>query len=170
MCAVDWQSPIEFLPSLTSKARFLSIFVLRISQGILSTLRTFVTRQLTTYHAMNNSISKYLEGQEIYPLFLQGDSALVLQSLPNNSIDCIVTSPPYWGKRQYENGGIGLEETYHEYIEKLMGVIRQLHRVLKNGGSFWLNIGDSYKDKQLLGLPWRIALKNENKCRCGIYP
>lgn len=108
---------------------------------------------------MNNSISKYLEGQEIYPLFLQGDSAFVLQSLPNNSIDCIVTSPPYWGKRQYENGGIGLEETYHEYIEKLMGVIRQLHRVLKNGGSFWLNIGDSYKDKQLLGLPWRIALK-----------
>lgn len=70
-----------------------------------------------------------------------------------------MTSPPYWGKRQYDNGGIGLEKDYNEYIKNLSEIFYQIKRVLRSSGSFWLNIGDSYKNKHLLGIPWRVALK-----------
>ena len=83
------------------------------------------------------------------PCFVQGDSLKVLSTLPNNCIDCVVTSPPYYMKRQYLAGGIGLEATYDEYIENLLAITREIHRVLKPTGSFWLNIGDSYQNKQL---------------------
>ena len=76
------------------------------------------------------------------PCFVQGDSLKVLSTLPNNCIDCVVTSPPYYMKRQYL-AGIGLEATYDEYIENLLAITREIHRVLKPTGSFWLNIGDS---------------------------
>jgi DNA modification methylase len=68
-----------------------------------------------------------------------------LKSLPDCSIDCCVTSPPYYGLRNYGvDGQIGLEESPEEYIEKLVKVFREVRRVLKNDGSLWLNIGDSY--------------------------
>ncbi|WP_240699527.1 DNA-methyltransferase [Spirosoma sordidisoli] len=93
------------------------------------------------------------------PLFLCGDSLQVLQHLPSNSIDCAITSPPYWGQRSYENGGIGLEETPEEFIDNLLAIIAEIRRVLKPTGSFWLNLGDTYKNKSLLGIPWRVALR-----------
>lgn len=93
------------------------------------------------------------------PLFLQGDSLSILQSFPDNSIDCCITSPPYWKKRQYENGGIGLEKTSQEYIDCLFEIIKEIKRVLKPSGAFWLNIGDTYQNKSLQGIPWRIALR-----------
>jgi len=74
-----------------------------------------------------------------------------------------MTSPPYWGHREYEAGGIGLESDYREYISNLEGVFGELYRVLKNTGSFWLNIGDAYLDKHLLGIPWRVALALTDK-------
>ena len=95
------------------------------------------------------------------PCFVQGDSLKVLSTLPNNCIDCVVTSPPYYMKRQYLAGGIGLEATYDEYIENLLAITREIHRVLKPTGSFWLNIGDSYQNKQLLNIPHRVALSVE---------
>lgn len=104
-------------------------------------------------------INEYINGDEKYPLFLSGDSLEILKSFPDESVDCCVTSPPYWGKRQYENGGIGLERTYNDYIDNLLAIISEVKRVLKPAGSFWLNIGDSYHNKQLLGIPWRVALK-----------
>jgi site-specific DNA-methyltransferase (adenine-specific) len=70
-----------------------------------------------------------------------------------------MTSPPYWGKREYTNGGIGLEADYRDFIDRLAAVFARVKRVLKPTGSFWLNIGDSYSDKQLLGIPWRLVLK-----------
>lgn len=70
-----------------------------------------------------------------------------------------MTSPPYWGKRQYATKAIGLEGGYRKYISNLTKIFFELKRVLKTSGSFWLNIGDSYKAKQLLGIPWRIALE-----------
>ena len=79
--------------------------------------------------------------------------------LPDDSIDICMTSPPYWGKREYSNGGIGLEADYQEFIERLANIFAQIRRVLKPTGSFWLNIGDTYLDKQLLGIPWRLTLK-----------
>jgi len=109
---------------------------------------------------MNKEILEYINNKgETLPLLVNGDASDVLKNFPNECIDCIVTSPPYWGMRQYESGGIGLEKDYNEYISNLMVIVKELQRILKRGGAFWLNIGDSYKEKQLLGIPWRIALK-----------
>lgn len=97
------------------------------------------------------------------PLFLLGDAAQVLASFPEGSVDCCMTSPPYWGQRSYDGGGIGQESTPGEYVERVAAVAAQVQRVLKRTGSFWLNLGDAYANKNLLGLPWRVAfaLKDE---------
>lgn len=84
------------------------------------------------------NLKSYIASDNVSPLFLQGDSLAILQSFPDCSIDCCITSPPYWQKRQYENGGIGLEKTPQEYIECLLDVIKQVKRkprqaVVKNG-------------------------------------
>lgn len=76
---------------------------------------------------------------------LQGDCLQVLKSLPDGSAQMCVTSPPYYGLRDYGvDGQIGLEETPEQFIEKLVDVFREVHRVLKDDGTLWVNIGDSY--------------------------
>lgn len=109
---------------------------------------------------MNDTcIYTYLGESSKIPFFIQGDSLDVLKSFPNDSIDCCITSPPYWQKRQYENGGIGLEPTPNEYIDNLFGIIKEVKRVLKPTGAFWLNIGDSYLNKSLQAIPWKVAIR-----------
>ena len=79
-----------------------------------------------------------------------------LKSLPDNSIHCCVTSPPYYGLRDYGNDSqIGLEKTPEEYIQKLVDVFREVNRVLTKDGTLWLNIGDSYAGsmKRAAGYP-----------------
>ena len=93
------------------------------------------------------------------PLLLNGDAVAVLRDLPNDCIDFAMTSPPYWGKREYENGGIGLEDDYRDFVKHLAAVFSELKRVLKPEGSFWLNLGDSYSGKGLVGVPWRVAFE-----------
>jgi len=93
------------------------------------------------------------------PLLLNGDAVTVLRDLPDNCIDFAMTSPPYWGKREYENGGIGLEDDYRDFVKHLAAVFAELKRVLKPEGSFWLNLGDSYNGKGLVGVPWRVAFE-----------
>ncbi len=93
------------------------------------------------------------------PLLMHGDSFKVLKKLPDSCIDVAMTSPPYWGKREYENGGIGLESDPHHFVSQLAQIFLELKRVLKPGGSFWLNIGDTYQKKGLLGIPWRVAFE-----------
>ncbi len=95
----------------------------------------------------------------LFPLFLHGEAAAVLRDLPSDSVDCVVTSPPYWGKREYAEGGIGLEPDYRSFVRDLAAICLQLKRVLKPSGSFWLNLGDSYDNKELLGIPWRVAFE-----------
>lgn len=104
-------------------------------------------------------LTEYLGEPGVSPLLMQGDALAVLRELPDSSVDCAMTSPPYWGKREYDNGGIGLEADYREYVNDLCAIFGELKRVLKDDGSFWLNIGDSYKSKKLLGIPWRVALE-----------
>lgn len=76
---------------------------------------------------------------------INGDALEELRKLPSESVDCIVTSPPYFHLRDYEvEGQIGLEKTVEEYIEKLVAVFREARRVLKPAGTLWVNIADSY--------------------------
>src|SRR5947209_9340700 len=103
-------------------------------------------------------VADYLNSEERHPLFIQGDALKTLSSFPTNCIDCCMTSPPYWGQRAYSAGGIGLERTYTQYIDTLLAMLAEVKRVLKPTGSFWLNIGDAYHRKSLVGIPWRVAL------------
>lgn len=74
-----------------------------------------------------------------------GEARAVLETLPASSVDCCVTSPPYWGLRDYGVAGqLGLEPTPAAYVESLLSVLREVHRVLKDDGTLWLNLGDSY--------------------------
>ncbi len=71
-----------------------------------------------------------------------GDAREVLSTLPDNSIDCCVTSPPYLGLRDYGVAGqLGLERTPEEYIDRLVAVFREVRRVLKPSGTLWVVIG-----------------------------
>ena len=120
-------------------------------------------------------------------LIIESDAILALQKLPSESVQCIVTSPPYWGLRDYGiDGQIGLEQQLQQYINKLVAVFSEAKRVLKKDGILWINIGDGYtsgnrgyrapdkknparamsvrpntpdglKAKDLLGIPWRLA-------------
>lgn len=69
-----------------------------------------------------------------------------LKRLPDKSVHCCVTSPPYWGMRKYggEQNMIGLESTFEEHVEKMVAVFREVRRVLRDDGSLWLNYGDGY--------------------------
>jgi len=76
---------------------------------------------------------------------LQGDCLDVLATLDPESVQCCVTSPPYWGLRDYGvSGQIGLEESPAAYVEKMVAVFREVRRVLKDDGTLWVNLGDSY--------------------------
>jgi DNA modification methylase len=105
------------------------------------------------------SFKRYHASADIQPLLLAGDALQVLKSLPNECIDFVMTSPPYWGKREYDSGGIGLEPDYRDFVRQLAEVFREVKRVLKSTGSFWLNIGDTYSEKGLIGVPWRLAFE-----------
>lgn len=82
---------------------------------------------------------------------LQGDGLTVLKTLPSESVDCVITSPPYFALRSYLPKGhpdkkleIGSEKTLKEYLDKMLEITAELKRILKKSGSFWLNVGDSY--------------------------
>ena len=106
-----------------------------------------------------HEIADYLSGDSVRPLFLHGDSAHVLKFFPSSVIDFCMTSPPYWGHRQYSEEGIGLESDWRNYVEHLCAITAEVKRVLKPEGSFWLNIGDSYQSKNIVGIPWRVAIE-----------
>ena len=95
-----------------------------------------------------------------------GDAAQVLQTIPRRSAQMCVTSPPYYGLRDYEKDGqIGRESSPEAYIANLVKVFDEVYRVLMDDGTLWLNIGDTYakkaqgsvKRKDLIGIPWMLA-------------
>lgn len=120
-------------------------------------------------------------------IIFEGDALNVLQRLPSASVQCIVTSPPYWGLRDYDvPEQIGLEPTLPQFLHRLQTVFAEARRVLKDDGVLWVNIGDGYtsgnrgwrapdkknparamnvrpdtpeglKPKDLMGVPWRLA-------------
>lgn len=103
-------------------------------------------------------LKDYLNSSERLPFFLVGDCLRTLKELGSETVDCIITSPPYWGQRDYASGGIGLEDKPQDFINNLLLITSELKRVLKSTGSFWLNLGDTYSNKCLQGIPWRVAL------------
>ena len=120
---------------------------------------------------------------------LEGDCLQMLKRLPSKSINTCITSPPYWGLRNYndEEKQLGMEDTPEEFVDNLVKVFREVKRVLRDDGTVWLNLGDSYssggrttttnqslrgdknygvtrpkpskgiKPKDLIGIPWRVA-------------
>ena len=91
---------------------------------------------------------------------LIGDCREQMRALPDGSVQTCVTSPPYFGLRDYGvDGQLGLEQTPNQYVSAMVEVFREVRRVLADGGTLWLNLGDSYgSSKQLIGIPWRVAL------------
>jgi DNA modification methylase len=125
-------------------------------------------------------------------MIIQGDSLAVLKTLPDESVDCVITSPPYYGLRDYGNDKqLGLEKTLDEYLNRLLAITAECKRVLKKTGTLWINHGDSYGNnggeqkgrknrpnqneryeitrpqsgtsKSLLMTPYRLALKMTNE-------
>lgn len=123
---------------------------------------------------------------EPWTQILCGDALKQLKILPAESVNCCVTSPPYWQLRDYGvDGQIGLESSPEKYVKKLVAVFQEVKRVLRNDGTLWLNLGDSYagsgkatgrtgeheswhvrqptpnspilRPKNLVGIPWRVA-------------
>ncbi len=117
---------------------------------------------------------------------IEGDALSVLKTMPAKLVQCVVTSPPYWGLRDYgEAGQLGLESTPEEYVAKMVEIFAEVRRVLRDDGTLWLNMGDSYaaggrgggfpestdgrdnlkpakpppglKPKDLCGIPWAVA-------------
>ncbi|HWM50041.1 MAG TPA: site-specific DNA-methyltransferase [Thermoplasmata archaeon] len=91
---------------------------------------------------------------------LLGDAREVLRTLAEDSVDCTVTSPPYYSGRRHVGDTIheiGSEKTVEEYVEALVSVGRELYRVTRPTGSYWLNLDDKCERKEWLGIPWRVA-------------
>ena len=87
----------------------------------------------------------YGDSPEVAGMVLPGDVRKTLELLDDQSVQCVVTSPPYWSLRDYGiDGQIGLTESMYSYIEELNAVFLQVKRVLRDDGTLWLNIGDSY--------------------------
>ena len=96
-------------------------------------------------------------GRSLMPRLVQGDAATVMQGIEDDSIDCIVTTPPYWRRR-----GQGTESitatTSGEFIQELLLTMSQAKRVLKPQGSLWLNMGDDTTGGFVQGIPWRVVI------------
>lgn len=127
---------------------------------------------------------------------IQGDCLEVMKTFPSDSVDCVVTSPPYFGLRDYGmKGQMGLEESPDLYVQKMVELFREVKRVLKKEGTLWLNLGDTYantkvgntetiknptrvtssfkkvrpdnlKPKDLIGIPWRVAFALQSDGWC----
>ena len=96
--------------------------------------------------------------------FFCGDASEVLKTLPSESVNMCVTSPPYYGLRDYgENGQIGIEKTPKEYISRLVAVFDEVRRILAKDGTLWVNIGDSYAGSGKGPMSLAVAGNGKNK-------
>jgi site-specific DNA-methyltransferase (cytosine-N4-specific) len=140
-----------------------------------------------TFHVREHRLGATYDDVAGESALVLGDALAVLTSMPERSVQTVVTSPPYWSLRDYGiDGQIGLEESVYGFIDHLADLFDQVSRVLRDDGTLWLNIGDSYtsgnrtwrapdkknraramslrpqtpeglKEKDLIGVPWRLA-------------
>lgn len=98
-----------------------------------------------------------MQDQSRYELHC-GNAHEMLQQLASASVHTCVTSPPYWNQRKYAGESVlGNEATAEQYVENMCNIFDEVWRVLVPEGSLWLNIGDTYKNKNLIGIPWRVV-------------
>lgn len=121
---------------------------------------------------MNNELLK----------IIQGDCREVLKTLPDESVQCCITSPPYWGLRDYGHADqIGQEKTPDEFVATMVAIFREVRRVLKSNGTCWLNLGDSYashpgqrKTTDAAGSPKQISnngsIRSGSRSSAGLKP
>lgn len=96
---------------------------------------------------------------ELYNNIFCGDAKDILLQFPEESVDCIITSPPYFQQRDYQDSlQIGIETHAQDYITNIVNIFDLCFKILKPTGTLWLNLGDKYENQRLLGLPWKIAL------------
>jgi site-specific DNA-methyltransferase (cytosine-N4-specific) len=137
--------------------------------------------------ALGLELDSTLKEGSLDSLLIIGDSRRALARMPDRTFQCCITSPPYWSLRNYHiDGQIGLEPSLGDYVDSLLEVFNQVHRVVRDDGTLWLNIGDSFtsggrtwrapdrknpvramkvrpptpnglKPKDLVGIPWRLA-------------
>ena len=102
------------------------------------------------------------EGSRMNRTIFQGDVLEKLAEIESESIDCVISSPPYWGLRDYGVGGqLGLEPDFRDYLKTMNDIMVQLKRVLKNTGTCWINLGDTYghnSGKSRYGIPERFYI------------
>src|SRR5581483_10346779 len=134
-----------------------------------------------------DSLHRLFDKEAARSALLLGDAKALLAQMPGGVFQVVVTSPPYWSLRDYNIGGqVGLESSLDDYIAALVSIFTEVKRVLRDDGTLWLNIGDSYtsggrtwrapdkknpiramdvrpptppglKPKDLIGVPWRLA-------------
>ncbi len=176
---------------MTNNKTSVLLLLISVTSDFLANLKT---EELPKRREQNNVAKmKYRKVSTPHPiilddsLILEGDALHALHLIPSESVQCVVTSPPYWGLRDYGiNGQIGLEPSFPQFINHLVSVFNEVKRVLRNDGTLWLNIGDGYtsgnrgyratdkknparamtirpdtpeglKPKDLQGIPWRLA-------------
>lgn len=143
----------------------------------------YITTERKFLSSSQNIFDKSSKGSAL----VVGDTKNILSKVPSGIFQTCITSPPYWGLRNYNiNGQIGLEDSVDAYIENLVSVFKEVYRVMRDDGTLWLNIGDSFtsggrtwrapdkknpiramsvrpptpaglKPKDLIGVPWKIA-------------
>jgi len=93
-----------------------------------------------------------------------GDCAALLRLIPSDSVDLVITSPPYFQQREYGGWGIGNEKSPDDYISALIGIFRECARIIKPTGSVVFNIGDKYENSSLRLMPYRFAIAATEQC------
>lgn len=97
-------------------------------------------------------------GSSMMPQYHCGDAAKVMSQIEDKSVDCIVTTLPYWHLREYKVDSLATRDE-NEFIDNLLRVTAEAFRVLKDEGSLWINMADAYNETSMQALPWRLAIK-----------
>jgi len=130
----------------------------KINEKLLVDTKSVVVREQLSILEQDKSIS--LSDKKGNITIYIGDVHKVLSLLPDSIVDCVVTSPPYWKQRDYKNSKqIGQENSYCDYIKKLVHIFNEIKRILKPTGTVFLNIGYKYQDKELLLIPEMLAIE-----------
>lgn len=115
-----------------------------------------IAETITPYISLNRSFENLIDK------IIHGDNLTILKSIPKNTINLIITSPPYFKQRDY-GIGIGNEKTTEEYVENLLRVFSECERILTNDGSIVFNLGDKYLESSLQLIPFRFAIEVQKR-------